>query len=44
MDPTEMNRIQRTLEALRTQVLARIAEQRGGLQSRAEVALSLIHI
>jgi DnaK suppressor protein len=38
MDPTEMNRIQRTLEALRTQVLARIAEQRGGLQSRAEVA------
>jgi DnaK suppressor protein len=38
MDPTELNRVKRTLDTLRTQVLARIAEQRGGLHSRADVA------
>jgi len=38
MEPTELNRVKRTLDALRTQVLARIAEQRGGLHSRADVA------
>lgn len=38
MDPTELNRVKHTLETLRTQVLARIAEQRGGLHSRADVA------
>lgn len=38
MDTTELSRVKRTIESLRTQVLARIAEQRGGLHSRAEVA------
>lgn len=36
--PTETDRIKRMLETLRTHVLARIAEQRGGVHSRAEVA------
>ncbi|WP_236657910.1 TraR/DksA family transcriptional regulator [Limnohabitans sp. TS-CS-82] len=38
MDQTETTRIKRMLETLRANVLARIAEQRGGLHSRAEVA------
>lgn len=38
MNPTETVRIQRMLETLRSHVLARIAAQRGGLHSRAEVA------
>ena len=38
MDPTETARIQRQLETLRSNVLARIADQRGGIHSRAEVA------
>jgi DnaK suppressor protein len=38
MEPTETDRVKRTLENLRTHVLARIAEQRGGVHSRAEVA------
>lgn len=38
MEPTETDRVKRTLENLRTQVLARIAVQRGGVDSRADVA------
>jgi DnaK suppressor protein len=38
MNPTEIDPIKRRLTGLRTQVLARIAEQRGGVHSRAEVA------
>jgi DnaK suppressor protein len=38
MESTELNRIQRTLETLRAKVLTRIAEHRGGVRSRADVA------
>lgn len=38
MTPTETDRIKHMLETLRTYVLARIAEQRGGVHSRADVA------
>jgi DnaK suppressor protein len=38
MESAEVIRTKRTLEAMRAQVLARIAEQRGGVLSRADVA------
>ena len=38
MTPTETDRVRRALETLRARVLARIAEQRGGVRSRADVA------
>ena len=38
MQPTELKLVKQSLETLRTHVLTRIADQRGGVHSRADVA------